>query len=447
MKKLVLLLFVGALFGQARLSDAQERIAPPVGNAKGIPSAAGSPRMELPSIPETGSGTRGEVYGLEPIPEPIASGELSAEDLQPNLQPYGSGDDYQTFNYDPALLESTGTWLRRGFWYTEVDLLLMDLLWRRDDQFLALQFNDNGTINNGLVLQGGRAGAEIVPRIKLGKFLFRDHKNRDHTVEGIFYGGGEWTRGGRLDAVNGGTLTVNPRLTGGTLTVNGVVGGNPSFSGATSMQFDYDTRFNSFEMNYHVRSRMDRDRMEMEPSGQWVRRAQPTVSKSLMAGIRYIDLNESFDWDAFGIDDDDNPATDPQSGTMRNRADNELFGSQVGGSWTYETARWSFGLQTKTGMFLNRSDLHSQFNITGGISSGNNRIKVDNISFLTEGSFVGKWHLSPNFSLRAGGEIMYLTSIVHATEQINFTPVATSANVSNGDSPFMGALIGFEGYW
>jgi len=283
--------------------------------------------------------------------------------------------------------------------------------------------------------------------------LFRDHKNRDHAMEFIAYGGGQWSQGGRLDAAGGGTLqvgTYSPQLVdefGRTSVSLPLDQGNISFDGATSMQYDYDSRFNNFELNYHVKSRMRRDRMELEPSGQWVRRAQPSVSRTLIAGVRYFNLSEDFDWNAFGIDDDNNSATASQSGNYRVRSDNDLIGTQLGYSWIYETARWSLGLKNKSGMYLNRTNLESSFEVTGGVTSGNNSIQVDNLSFISEGSLVGKWHLRPNFSLRAGLEIMYVSSVAHAAEQLNFIPVSTAQAVATGDSTFMGGLIGFEGYW
>ena len=452
MKKLVIILLVGVL-AYAQGAAAQEFIETPTGES------IGPPPMEQYSSPAAGSGTRGfgqdpgmrrELPGIELppspasefpsqgfIPDPIPSG-----DLLPALQPIAQGDESRILGCQPALLESTGTWLRRGFWYSEVDVLLMDRIWRRDNTDLAFQLNAAGnallSANNVLFLEGGRQGAEATPRLKLGRFLFRDHKNRDHAAEFILYGGGQWTKGGRLDAVNGGTLTVSSLVSNSSLN---------SFTGATSMEYDYDSRFNNFELNYHVKSRMRKDRMELEPSGQWVRRAQPSQSRSFIAGIRYFNLSEDFDWNAFGIDDDNNAATDPQTGNYRVRADNDLIGTQLGFSWTYETARWSLGLKNKSGMYINRTDVESSFEVTGGVTSGDNDIREDNLSFITEGSLIGKWHLRPNFSLRAGLEILYVSSVAHASEQLNFIPVSTSQTIANGDSTYMGGLIGFEGYW
>jgi len=463
-KKLVIFLIVGVLVGASRGASAQELlIPPPAVDQGGFP-----PQLELPPEPSMGSGTRSELSGSgtrssqqqtpdltpDPTPEPISSG-----DLQPGLEPFVSGgDEGRILHCEPALLESTGTWLRRGFWYTEIDAVIMDRIWSRDGFTLAFQQTGGSggpfreTLNQ-ITLDGGRTGAETMPRLKLGRFLFRDHKNRDHTAELIAYGGGQWTTSGRLDAVAGGTLSVG---FGGTVPVNLLTTstirspldqGNVSFDGATSMQYEYNSRFNNFELNYHVKNRMRKDRMELEPSGHWVRRAQPSGTWSLLAGIRYLNINEDFNWDAFGIDEDNNAATAAQTGNYRIDTDNDLIGTQLGGSWTYETARWSLGFQNKGGMYINRTNIDSDFFVTGGVTAGSNNTTVDNLSFITEGSLVGKWHLRPNFSLRAGLEIMHVSSIALAAEQINFIPVSSSQVVGNGSATYMGGSIGFEGYW
>lgn len=442
--------------------SAQELLTPPA-NA---PSALGLPGFELNGqgsgtrealpeyeLPEAASSNSTTTPALEPIATPMVSSEL-----QPSL--IEDGEQYRVFDYQPALLESTGTWLRRGFWYSEVDAVLSDRLWRRDDVLLAFQntdvingFVDTGLTSNILTVNGGRSGAEASPRLKLGRFLFRDQKNRDHTAEFIAFGGGQWSQSGALDAVGAGTLSVGA-YSEASLAASGRIqvvrfpmdNGNVSFDGATSMRYDYESRFNNFELNYHVKSRMSKDRMEMDPSGRWTRRAKPSITRSLMAGIRYFDLNENFDWNAFGIDADNDGNTPAESGTYNIRTDNDLIGTQLGFSWNYERPRWSLGLLHKSGMFLNHTNLVSNFEVTGGVTSGNNEVEVNNLSFITEGRLIGKYHVLQNLSIRVGMEALYVSSLANAAEQINFAPVSSQI-VDDGDSVYLGGSIGFEGYW
>lgn len=444
-KKLVILLFVGVLVQSGRGATAQELLVPPTGTP-----TSGIPSMELPEMPAVGDGL------VHPGFQGESSAPIMGEDFHPVLEPIPADQALQVFDCQPALLESSGTWLRRGFWSAEVDAVMMDRVWRRDNFLLVFQVTEgneglNSESSNKLYVNAGRAGAEVLPRLTLDRFLFRDHKNRDHNLQFVAYGGGQWSQDGRLDAVNDGTLEMgayhNIEIAAALQRFRFPLdNGNASFDGATSLLYSYDSRFNNFELNYEVNSRMRRDRMEMEPSGEWVRRAQNSPSFSLIAGIRYFDLNEDFDMNAFGIDADNDDATDPETGTYKIRTDNDLIGVQLGGSWTFETARWSLGLRSKSGMYLNHIDVLNQFEVTGGVTSGDNEVTLDNLSFLVEGGVIGKWHLRPNFSLRSGLEIMYVSSVALAAEQINFIPV-TTAIVDNGSATYMGGSVGFEAYW
>ncbi|NOY42764.1 MAG: BBP7 family outer membrane beta-barrel protein [Planctomycetes bacterium] len=438
MKKIILLLVVIVLGLSGKLVQAQEMLTPP-------------DPADMDMVPPELEFEEGDYADTESLTlEPIESG-----DLQDAGAAYSDDETFQLFGADVALLESTGTWLRRGFWYTEIDVVVSDRLWRRDGLILMGQRVGTGTdqfgrptpLSNDLLVDGGQFGAEAVPRMKLGRFLFRDAKNRDHTAEFIVYGGGQWSQSGRLDA--------NPNNSVGTtsLLVNPSVDrGNGSFSGATSSQYQYDSRMNSFELNYHVKRRMKRDRMELEPSGHWIRRAQPTNSRSLIAGIRYINIDEDINWSAFGIPDTNNDGN-LETGNYRVRSGNDLFGTQLGFTLSHDRARWSLGVRTKGGIFFNGSDVRSAFAVSsafdmgGNGASGGSDISSTNLSFLTEGTLFAKWHLRPNFSLRAGLEGMFLSSLALAPNQLNFAPTSTAELISNGNATFLGGSIGFEGYW
>ncbi len=434
MKKLVVLLIVGLSAWANQSAVAQELLVPGVDTGDAF-------ELDLPPMPEPaaeGSGTRGESVTT---PQSVI---LDGDQFQPSFE--DSSDDYSQFcACDTAILESTGTWLRRGFWHTEIDAVLLNRVTNKDSVVLISQLTASpnpffGVDQNRLEIGGTRPGVEGVPRVKLGRFLFRDHKNRDHNAEFIVYGGGQWSQGARLDE--------NPLTNGapGLFVPQQLTGGNVAFNGATSSQYEYDSRFNSFEINYHVKQRMRNDRMELEPSGHWVRRAGPSVSRTLLAGIRYFDMTENLDWDATGIPDFDGD-TATEIGNYLVRADNDMIGTHAGFSWNYETARWSLGASAKGGVFLNIVDVQSAFFVTGGLTSGGAVQSEDTLSFIGESSVIGKWHLRPNLSLRVGLEVLYVTSVALAQNQINFIPSGTSALSSSGDPAYLGGLIGFEGYW
>jgi hypothetical protein len=473
-KNLIVLLFVGlAGVPCVGMVAAQELLVAPPGSDLGRMV----PELAMPKMPEPGleqdqqhDGGPGEgdfgndvpneqnattpydetPYDETPYDESPYDESWESGDSIELLEPYVS-DDYQMFQGNEAGLESTGTWIRRGFWYAEVDAVIFNRKFSRDGVVLIGQQVGRSTspfggfVDNQMRLNGTKPGAHGVPRLTLGRFLFRDHYNRDHVGEFTIYGGGEWTQESRLD--------VNPNNALGTdfLIVPATVdGGNDSFDFAKSSQFRYDHRFNSFELNYHVKDRMGRDHMEMEPSGHWVRRAGPSVSRSLLAGIRFFELNEDFLWTASDIDVG-NDGTNDGDGSVKIHTDNDLIGTQLGVSWMYETARWSGGVRAKGGVYLNVLDIRTGSVIPNATDTvvSDSALDGEEMSFIGEAAFIGKWHLRPNFSLRAGFETMLVTSTALAPAQGRnaFLPSGPSSIASSGDSVYLGASIGFEGYW
>jgi hypothetical protein len=74
------------------------------------------------------------------------------------------------------------------------------------------------------------------------------------------------------------------------------------------------------------------------------------------------------------------------------------------------------------------------------------RLANDTLSFIGEFKLVGRWHLLPDFSLRASYEMMLLTSQALAPNQATFITDFSYLNTSQ-DPFYHGASFGFEGYW
>jgi hypothetical protein len=375
--------------------------------------------MELPPVQET-------------LTLPVTSGDLATTVADP-----GASREWQLFDCEPAVLESTGTWLRRGFWFAEADAVIFSRSFDRDGVALMTSPINQFpffTPRNILAIDGSKPGAEGMPRLKVGRFLFRDEKNRDHNLEFIAFGGSNFSQENRLDDPDG------------LLTPFRISGPNTSFSGATSSQYRYDSFFNSFELNYHVHSRMMKDRMELEPNGNWVRRAQPTNTLSFLAGLRYFNLDEHLFWQAFGIPDPDD-ASVTQNGVYDIKTGNNLIGTQMGLSSSYDTARWSIGGAVKGGMYLNMVDLDSSFSVSGGVTSGSNDRQSDNLAWVGEGMLFAKYHIRPNLSIRTAMEVMHVSSVALAPSQIDFVPSGSPYISQNNECVYLGGSIGFESYW
>ncbi|HMP07063.1 MAG TPA: BBP7 family outer membrane beta-barrel protein [Lacipirellulaceae bacterium] len=426
MNKLLALLLTPLLIAIASGASAQELLSPPLG--------AG----DLPPTVDLMGETVDDAELVDPARRGTAQGLYDEHCL----------DAMSGEAHCPSLFESSGTWLRRGFWYAEGDYLLMNKSWDRK----GLPFAFEGGVSsspgqqfgvpgfgpvlaiNSLTIDGSKPGADGLLRVTLGRFLFRDENKRDHNAEISYYGGGQWKQSSRIDAAPLGGIQGNDLI-------HRV---NPSFDGASSMGFAYDTGYDSVEANYTVRSRMGRDQMVLHPNGQWIRTANKSQTYAFLAGLRYVNLTE-----LLTIDAERNP-TNPASegGNYFVSTDNDMFGGQLGFSVTHETARWSIGMTAKGGSFWNRMNLDSRFTAgpAGALSTGVTDSTEDNLSFVVEFQVLGKWHLRPNLSLRAGFEILFIDSVALAPHQVNFVPGGYAPIADDGDIFAIGSSFGIEAY-
>jgi hypothetical protein len=432
--KTISALLVTVLLASASREAAAQGVLDGTGD---LPPSLGAPSHEGNSIdfhPNADSdGT------LLPVPEAIEPGD-SDEGFSSSIL----GEPMQMLSDCPSYFESSGTWLRRGYWYTEVDYVMLNRGWDRKGLVLASEEatrNSNPigvpyVVSNVLQVRGESPGGEGLGRVKLGRFLFRDLSNRDHSLEGSWYGGGGFRQAVSLEAATTAGLQVS----------NFLDRVNPSFDGSSAMAYQYNSQMNSGELNYVVRQRMHRDQMLLQPNGQWVRAATPSRTFSFLAGARYVNVSEVLNWQAT---DNDSTAAVNEGGAYHVETDNDLFGTQLGASLSHETSRWSVTGAVKGGAFFNRMSLDSQFelNRTADQPDGVTDSTADDISFVGEFQLLGKWHLRPNISLRAGFEVLFIDSIALAPHQINFIPGGYSAIANSGDSVFMGSSLGVESYW
>ncbi|MEM6655185.1 MAG: BBP7 family outer membrane beta-barrel protein, partial [Planctomycetota bacterium] len=335
---------------------------------------------------------------------------------------------------------------------------------------------DDGDTSRALRLRNSNPNREGTARVTLGRFLFRDTSNRDHTSEFTFFGGGEFGQNAAILSDNQEVdAPVDDEFTSqaGRINVPSSVdqGSDVSFDGALMSTIQYDSRFNSLEWNYLVTSRMLRDRMELQPNGEWVRRANTGWTYHGLVGLRYFKLDENVSWGASSIQNAaintgitfmDN-APDPgftqtpdgntSEGSYLVRTSNNMFGPQFGGGLTYESDRFNVTIGAKMSVLANDADSNSSLafvdSATGAPIQGVGFTKNDDeptLAFLGQFELMTRWHLRPHVSLRAGYEMMMLTAVALAPNQINFAPIDGTV-VTSGDSFYHGISLGFEGYW
>lgn len=375
----------------------------------------------------------------------------------------GAGQTQHHFHLPDAIapVETSGTWLERGYWYSEAEAVMMVRQWNRQRLILAGDglpfFGPTGAIagfsnsNRNLSLGRSTPGREGSVRFTLGRFLFRDNNNLDHTLEFTVFGGGEYGQNSSVEAdviADGNAIPGMQVLTGTDFNAE------TSFDGAQSMAIQYDSRVNSFELNYKASTRLSRDRMELLPTGEWVRRANAGFTFDFLGGVRYIDLTENLSWsatDIFSLNNAGIPVG--ANGQYDVRTSNDMFGVQGGFGCAYKGARWSVTTTGKLAALANDLKTRAGLEFADGATndtlddiSSYNANRTDTISMLGELSVIGRLHLRPNISWRTGYRMMYLTHVALAPHQLDFQPDDARVN-STGDIFYHGLSTGLDFYW
>jgi hypothetical protein len=190
-----------------------------------------------------------------------------------------------------------------------------------------------------------------------------------------------------------------------------------------------------------LKKRLGRDQMVMDPNGYWRREAADGYYRNYLAGFRFMEIRETLDWRAEDI------MVNGANGRYLINTDNDLFGFQVGEGIEYESGRWSIGISGQMGLFVNDADAHSQLNFTADDDDDFDRKNSeDELSWMGEAHVLGRYHLTPACSLRAGLDFMVLDSLALAPRQIDFIDVFSK--VETGGNPYyLGGSLGFEAYW
>ncbi len=403
-----------------------------------LPSA-GAETLPEPSTPGTGEASgASDASTLSPESVDNYSSNQGCEPWQPNLHGLWT---------ELAPIESTGTWLRRGFWYAETDAVIFNRMWNRKDKRYAAQDANvtippqNGTslgfnpifldTNRVLILNGALPGEDASVRATLGNFLFRDDHNRDHTLEFTAFGGGSWEQDRELSSSTPNGLFV-PWF---------IDGGNRSFDQSTSQRIVYDSYLDSFEMNYHVRERLDHDQLIMDPNGDWHRAANAGFEKEYLVGLRFLQLTEKLNWQAQDI------VNMGDDGSYIIHTDNDMFGFQLGTGMTWQAPRWSLGATAKGGVYVNDALGRDKLNFTADdTGDADLRLRENALSFVGEFKVIGRYHILPNVSLRAGYEMLFITSAAIAPNQATF--ITDFSYLNTTANPFYhGASFGCEMYW
>lgn len=332
----------------------------------------------------------------------------------------------------PAPVVSSGEWLRSGCWYTEQSVVYMIRnVSVKNETRLAFDFSSSRLPTEWSHLDiAPEMGYQPGLRSTFGRFLGRDPRNRDHAVEFTFLGLTHWQDATSLTAFEPGNLFSEINLTRDL----------PAFNASDFQSYAQTSKFNSYELNYRINRRLSRDQMVYTRDSTWVRQATRAPLIGVFAGIRVISIAETLEYLA---------TSSTANGSYNIATHNNLVGVQAGGDWFIEHYEWRLGGRAKVGSLVNWSNQSSRVRIldTDGAPLEPNRDEfadLHNLAFVGELNFIGAYQFNPHFAFRTSYDLMWVTNLALAQNQITFSP-STPPQISGLHSLFyQGFSLGFE---
>lgn len=398
------------------------------------------PGDTLPAKPTTPGSDDDELRTLaEPVPAgtPMESQPydslISPDVVAPSgieVSPYGAEP--------PAPVWSSGTWFRSGLWYTNADVMIVHRNRPNNRVVLGQDLSDP---NRLFFNYGPSMGVEAGLRVAAGRFIGQDYRSRDHNLELGFLGFNEFESNTGMQSAQPGALVpvLEPRL---------IIGG---FSGADIWTTQYASRFYSIDMNLRTRRRPELDQMVMSPDGTWTQQYTNSYVPSLLVGLRYVSLNEDFNWQSRASD----LGPDEFAGDYGIEAENDLLGVQIGGDWTVQLERWYWGVRGKFGGYVNFAEQTSVVAIVDPREGAANVQAADRFeratragpAFFGEVNIMAAYNFTPDFSVRTSYDIMGLAGVALAPDQVTFNRSPPPRILTDGAILYQSLSLGLEYVW
>ncbi len=154
---------------------------------------------------------------------------------------------------------------------------------------------------------------------------------------------------------------------------------------------------------------------------------------TLLAGFRYVELDEQFDADI------------PDGVTLDITTRNRLYGGQLGA----EAALWRWRCWTLEGVakFAAFGNAAAQQGVltTAAPSARTRAAEEDALSFLAEAGLGVVYQVTPRLRVRGTYNILWLDNVALATDQVPVSRFVDETGIDpHGDAFYHGALVGLE---
>jgi len=180
---------------------------------------------------------------------------------------------------------------------------------------------------------------------------------------------------------------------------------------------------------------------------------------SILGGVRYFDLDESFRFDATG--GNTFTFTDIRTFNMITRTRNQLTGFQIGGdAWVSLIPGVSLGIETKGGIFGNHSESETSTTTThNAIPTAREFLQDGRTAYLGELVASTVYRLTYSASIKASYNLLYVDNVALAPENFNVRDISNALNLgalnanrfpnldNDGEVVYQGWSIGAELMW
>ena len=361
---------------------------------------------------------------VEPAPGDQDSPKLNPIEME--------SDPYENWSPDgPAPLSTSGSCLNRGRYYVQLDAVYLMRSGPYQPVGLAV---DLSSPTQQTLRTSPSLGYAPMLRGTFGALLGRDAKNRDHSIDFTYLGPGNWHVAQGIASLSpfGLVSLLDPSLSLG-------------FSRASVYSYRYESNFNSYEINYRIRSRLGRDRMELSRDGTWVRKCAPMPVPAFFFGVRNVVINERFSMSAAGS----NPSQ--LSGQYNINTQNNLLGVQGGFDVMYQYCDWRIGIRGKAGPYVNTTGQTSRVVVVdafqGNPPDRNESAGTRTLGFLGEFNILGAYQIRSNLAIRASFDLLYVDQLALAPNQITFQ-IPVPPNVDHtAFLLYTGGSLGMEYVW
>jgi hypothetical protein len=371
----------------------------------------------------------------EPVPTPAGTDllEVSAQAID------GMRIEEFEVGVMPPIM-SSGRWFWNGGWYANAEGVWLDRT-RNNRRVVAVDQQVSGAFPRPPVVYTSAAQQfDIAPgaRVTIGRSLGRDYLDRDRSLEFVWYGGFQWQDNDGWNALPDGRFItpLDPFA--------------PGFNGSTRYTTQTTTDFNSFEVNYRLRRRLGRDKLVMSPNGTWTRHAERAWLSGLIVGGRIGQFNEKFAMQS------SIPGVTPDSfgGDYRISATTTLLGLNVGGELISQNEFYYWGVRGRAAPCVSYADQSQSARgvLNDGVNPPLDYSMQDSgsqnfIGFLGDMSLLAGWNITPNVSVQAGWEFLWLAGLATAERQFDLDNTEINYIDAGGQVFAMGLSIGLCTSW